>query len=645
MGFVLRRLLKQRWVRIALVVIAVVILWKLRGLSAASGADADAGAKVDVASLPALEAEDVTAADEARTGEILVELRDGVSLENAQADARAAGLSLDPVDADSPDSDELYVAETSSPSQEDQALSTLRGEGDVLEAEPDLLYALPAGEQDDETAEDAALQNLEMANTVSRTLTPQRGTGGAPNDPLYYYQWHLTQIGVEKAWTRSEGEGVTVAVIDTGVSYENRDRFHQVPDLAGVDIVSPWNFVDKNDHADDDHGHGTHVAGTIAQATNNAVGVAGVAYRARLMPLKVLSANGSGSVGNIAAALRYAADHGAGVANLSLGGRFPSRVLARAVEYAHDHGVVVVCAAGNDGSGRVGFPAAYPGAIAVAATQLDGKTTFYSNWGREIDLAAPGGNTREDANQDGMPDGVVQNTIVIGDPSRDDYLPFMGTSMASPHVAGVAALVEATGVTNPDEVERILKDTARLPDGVQKGDYHYGAGVVDAAAAVGASSHDTELWSLGIASILTLLLATRKRRSWQSLGGAIPGLLLGGSGLFFLRGLWPSSLPHLRDLFSTPLAQAPATLLGEHFAGDPISYSAALPLVAFAIFWGVKRARPLLAGLALGTAGLLFAQTIHSTVTITWLHAFAPVWLVANGALLALLASLALSPE
>ncbi|HWN69255.1 MAG TPA: S8 family peptidase, partial [Haliangium sp.] len=266
-----------------------------------------------------------------------------------------------------------------------------------------------------------------------------------PNDPMYKYQWHMRQIGMPEAWKLANGEGVIVAVIDTGVAHGRAGRFSVVPDLDGVPFVKPYNFVGNNDQAHDDHGHGTHVAGTIAQLTHNGIGVAGIGRKVQIMPLKVLSASGSGSVAAISDAIHYAADNGAKVINMSLGGRFPSRVLKKAVEYAHEHGVTVVCAAGNDGRGKVSYPAAYPGAFAVAATQFDESTTFYSNWGKEIDIAAPGGNTRVDQNDDGMPDGVVQNTIAIGDPTKNDYYPYMGTSMASPHVAGLAALVVGEG--------------------------------------------------------------------------------------------------------------------------------------------------------------------------------------------------------
>jgi len=163
-------------------------------------------------------------------------------------------------------------------------------------------------------------------------------------------------------------------------------------------------------------------------------------------------------------------------------------VLAKAVKYAHDKGVVVVCAAGNDGRGKVSFPAANLGAIAVAATQYDEATTFYSNWGKEIAIAAPGGNTRLDQNNDGLPDGVLQNTVTPGNIGKQDYLLFMGTSMASPHIAGVAALLVSQGVRNPEQVAQLLQKTARRPAQYRgKHDSHYGAGIADAAAAVAAA--------------------------------------------------------------------------------------------------------------------------------------------------------------
>lgn len=341
-----------------------------------------------------------------------------------------------------------------------------------------------------------------------------------PNDPRYRYQWHLDQMRMPEAWNMGQGEGIIVAVIDTGVT--------QVEDLGGTEFVPGWNFVDNTADARDDHGHGTHVAGTIAQTTNNGIGVAGVAYRAKIMPIKVLSASGSGSVAGIADGIRFAADHGARVINMSLGGPFNSQVLAKAVRYAVDRGVVVVCAAGNDGRGKVSFPAANSGALAVAATQFDETTTFYSNWGREIAVAAPGGNTRVDQNNDGVPDGVLQHTVTPGNVAKQDYLLFMGTSMASPHVAGVAALLLGAGAKDPAQVRKILESTARKPASYHGNrDPHYGAGIVDASAALAAlqSAHSTapvppttpSPLGLGAVLGLTLLALALSRRGMPAL--------------------------------------------------------------------------------------------------------------------------------
>ena len=140
----------------------------------------------------------------------------------------------------------------------------------------------------------------------------------APNDPDYSKQWNFRSINVEPAWDETQGQGVTVAVIDTGVS--------QVPDLQQTEFVGGYDFVNDKSAASDDSGHGTHIAGTIAQSTNNNYGVAGIAYAAKIMPLKVLSASGVGTVADIAEAIRFAVDKGAGVINLSLGGAGDSQI-------------------------------------------------------------------------------------------------------------------------------------------------------------------------------------------------------------------------------------------------------------------------------------------------------------------------------
>ena len=291
-----------------------------------------------------------------------------------------------------------------------------------------------------------------------------------PNDPRFNEQWNFQTIGVEEAWKRSRGKGIVVAVIDTGVSGGKVRRGAACRDFNTTSFVDGYDFVHKDKDPYDDHGHGTHVAGTIAESTNNGEGVAGIAYEASIMPLKVLSAQGSGNSADIADAIRFAADNGANVINMSLGSSLPSEVIHKAVQYAAKKGVVIVCAAGNSFGGSVGYPAAYKECIAVSATGPSGNIAKYSSYGKEVALAAPGG----DMIDSGDPaDGILQNTVMNG---KDDYFAFNGTSMASPHVAGVAALIMAQGQKDPARVREILTKTA-----APKGDaIRYGAGILSA---------------------------------------------------------------------------------------------------------------------------------------------------------------------
>ncbi len=316
-----------------------------------------------------------------------------------------------------------------------------------------------------------------------------------PNDYYFSYQWHLRGqniggIRMEEAWNTSNGSGVTVAVIDTGVAYENyydpafMYQYVKAPDLANTNF-SPYSydFVNNDTHANDDNAHGTHVAGTVAQSTNNVEGVAGVAYGATLMPIKVLDAHGSGTSYGVALGIRWAADHGAQVINMSLGQDSPSQILEEAVAYAYNKGVTIVAAAGNS-SGAVAYPAAYDDyVIAVGATRFDKSKSYYSNYGASLDVMAPGGDVTVDQNNDSYDDGVLQNTF---DPATGEfgYWFYQGTSMASPHVAGIAALLISNGnATAPDQIRAALQETA-LDLGTPGWDPTYGWGLVDAYAAL-----------------------------------------------------------------------------------------------------------------------------------------------------------------
>ncbi|MCC7494322.1 MAG: peptidase S8 [Fimbriimonadaceae bacterium] len=302
-----------------------------------------------------------------------------------------------------------------------------------------------------------------------------------PNDPRYKEQWSFPAIGMPAAWTKTTGKGVVVAVIDTGVAFEADGKTPAASDLKQTRWTKPYDFIRNKAKAYDDHGHGTHVAGTIAQSTNNGHGCAGIAYEATIMPLKVLSGGGSGTLSDIADAIHFAADNGAQVINMSLGGPRGAAVLAQAVRYAHARRVVVVCAAGNTASEGVCYPAAYPECIAVSAVGPSGELTFYSTYGNEICLAAPGGEYRS---PDERGNGILQNTVFQ---QKDVFEAWQGTSMASPHVAGVAALLVQQGFQGPEAVRLQLRSTATKKDDPKK----YGAGVLNAAKAVGASGAES----------------------------------------------------------------------------------------------------------------------------------------------------------
>jgi serine protease len=290
-----------------------------------------------------------------------------------------------------------------------------------------------------------------------------------PNDPNFSKQWGLLDSGygihAQSAWGSSTGRGVTVAVVDTGI---RRD----CPDLQGTQILAGYNAISNGSEPTDDNGHGTHVSGTIAQTTNNNYGCAGVAYEASILPVKVLGADGSGSNFDVAEGIRWAADHGARVINMSLGGGGGS-TLQEAVRYATAKGVVICAAAGNGGGGSLSYPAAYPETISVGAIQSNGTKASFSQYGTGLSVMAPGVN-------------ILQQTW---DPKNGQFYfgSWAGTSMATPHVAGTAALVVARNPSlTPAQVKDILQRTAR-DLGPAGWDSQTGYGLIDAAAAVNAA--------------------------------------------------------------------------------------------------------------------------------------------------------------
>ena len=296
-----------------------------------------------------------------------------------------------------------------------------------------------------------------------------------PNDPYYSYQWHLHGldeggINMEPAWDITTGSGAIVAVVDTGISQAGED-------LTGTSFVSGYDFVNGDNDPTDDNGHGTHCAGTVAQSTNNNVGVCGVAFGASLMPVKVLDSGGSGSIYDIADGIIWATDQGANIISLSLGGGTPTSTLENAVAYAYNNGVTVIAASGNDGRNGVSYPAAYDVyVIAVGATRYDTARAPYSNYGSSLDVVAPGGDLNVDQSGDTYGDGVLQETF---SGTSWGYYFFEGTSMATPHVSGTAALLYSQGVTSPDEIRNVLQSSA-VDLGATGWDMYYGHGLINA---------------------------------------------------------------------------------------------------------------------------------------------------------------------
>lgn len=253
-----------------------------------------------------------------------------------------------------------------------------------------------------------------------------------PNDPLYSQQWQYPKIQAPEAWAVITGSAsVAIAILDTGIDQSHEDLRYK--------IVKNINFTSSKT-VDDKYGHGTHVAGSAAAATNNGLGVAGTCPNCVLYNVKVLEDNGSGSWSAIANGIIWAANSGAKVINMSLGGSSPSSTVESAVNYAWGKGVVLVAAAGNSGSDLPTYPAYYSNVIAVAATDQNDNKASFSNYGTWVDIAAPGVSILSTAPD--HPNRIWGKGVKYGTLS--------GTSMASPHVAGTAGLVWSTGACDND---------------------------------------------------------------------------------------------------------------------------------------------------------------------------------------------------
>ena len=419
-------------------------------------------------------------AQRAVPGEVVVKYDDGTTRAQRAAVQAATGTGRP-----EPIARQSRVLEVRDGQSVEETVRELRGKGAVEYAAPNLI-ARAAGYVPDD---------------------PGRGGAGGWQG----VQWNfLADAGVNApdAWENLRargapgGRGVTVAVLDSGIASVDRGRFRRSPDFTKTRFKRGYDFVADDRYPDDHNGHGTFVAGLIAESTNNGIGLTGLAYGSTILPVRVLDSRGEGDAAAIEAGIRYAARRGAKVINLSLEFGSQSRAaeipgIIDALRYAARKRVLVVAASGNEGAQTIAYPARAPRVVAVGATTEDRCLADYSNGGHGIDLVAPGGGP--DANLPGDPNcrpfagstrEISQLTYKGSTVRRFGLRKEEGTSLAAPHVAAAAALVIASRVLGrdprPSAVEARLEATARDlgPAGF---DSRYGAGLLDAAAATGSA--------------------------------------------------------------------------------------------------------------------------------------------------------------
>ena len=346
------------------------------------------------------------------------------------------------------------------------------------------------------------------------------------------------------------------------------------------------------------------------------------------MPLKVLSAYGGGTIADIAEAIKFAADNGADVINMSLGGGGESQLMKDAINYAHSKGVVIIAAAGNENENAASYPARYPNVFAVSALGPDGIKAPYSNYGAGVDISAPGGS---DAGK------VLQATVDMDSKGEEVFIGLQGTSMASPHVAGVAALVKAAGIEEPDEIVKVLTESARViqDDGLN----YYGAGQLNAEAAVTLAEQGTisfqdffrwlrdsgylnpGFWiDGGVVALLPKILMVvgsyllawflRVYFPFTWTWSLASGLVAGSSGLFFLKGLYIFDLPQWpMRLLGSSIPELGNTLQGTN-PFNPLFASVLAPIVIMALLLGNSKWKWFAIGSSLGVAACLAVSSV-----------------------------------
>ncbi|WP_096434943.1 S8 family peptidase [Alteribacter populi] len=373
-----------------------------------------------------------------KDGEVVARLKEGV---NAKDWAKAHEVTL--VDEEGQD---CVFRDTSRTT--DQLI-------EEWEADPDLYFTEPNYTVEKQTSFHQKRANPSLESKPS-LFQPQ---AVSPNDELYDpYQWNLSMITVEDGWEVTEGnEEIPIAIIDSGVDPEHVDLQEK--------IIGGYNSFEDNEHYYDEHGHGTHVAGVAAAITNNVEGIAGVSWNNPILAVKALDANAEGNSFSIAEAVRWATDNGARVINMSLGDNHDSEVMRDAIRYAYEQDVVLIAASGNENVEEPMYPAAYPEVLTVAALDPEGGKAVFSNFGDHVDVSAPG---------EHIPSTYIHN----------EYVAMSGTSMASPHVAGLAGLILSVSpnLTN-EEVYSIIRESCD-DIGDEGADPYTGYGVINVTKAV-----------------------------------------------------------------------------------------------------------------------------------------------------------------
>ena len=417
-------------------------------------------------------------------GQLVVSYEHGTSIDRQEAIAEASGVT--PGQQVSPTAQVVKLRPGQSAAS---AMSKLKGSGDVAHAVPNRIAHMVGAV-------------TWQPNDIGRT---GRAAGGWLTS-----QWNFSSnsgVGAMPAWGnllgagRPGGRGVKIAVIDSGVAFTNWGKFKRSPDFTTTTFADPYDFVAGNRFPLDRNGHGTHVAGTIAESTDNGIFMTGLAWGATIMPLRVLDSLGNGDSATIARAIRYAADRRAQVINLSI--EFDTRTAARdipeviaAVRYANSKGSLIVAAAGNDSADAVTYPSRAANVIAVGASTEHRCLSDFSNFGTGLDIVAPGGGIDRKIADDPScrPDGVPGRDIVqlgLKQSSRGSaIIPYQfeldaedGTSMAAPHVSATAALVIASGVLGPRPTPAQISARLMATADTKSSGRYYGAGLLNAARA------------------------------------------------------------------------------------------------------------------------------------------------------------------